>query len=227
MSDAQGRGWLRRWRRSGSIDDGAAYLRARLREGDRAAVELAARCGEPAARQVVDVPLASTGEDVQALSEDHGPELGQRYLIGLVRRSLPGLDADERDDLERGLVQIEGWLWGRPAPRRALARLRERWASKHRILWSDARAARGIAYVVHDTGEASREVEAAHRRVVAYTRALHTVQSLSAATASLALPAPEQLVQRVLREDVAPWVLGVRDPVAERVPSSELVEETW
>lgn len=55
MSDSTLRDLLRRWQRSGSITDEAAYRRERVRAGELAGprLDLAAHCGHPAARQVI------------------------------------------------------------------------------------------------------------------------------------------------------------------------------
>ena len=101
MSDQKLRELERKWKETGSVEDEAAYLRERVRVGDltQERLELAAYCGQEAARFATDCPDAadSIGDMVQTARDRWGKAEGIRLLIAIseeIAREYPGETAD-------------------------------------------------------------------------------------------------------------------------------------
>ena len=113
VGDAQLRRLERAFRRSGGVDEGAAYLRALLLQGrlERSRLEAAARLGYAPARAALgeEVPLADP-LSLDALMGD--VEARMRAARAMARRILttPGAVRGQAPSLEQAALAIETWL---------------------------------------------------------------------------------------------------------------------
>jgi hypothetical protein len=106
VRDADLRELERSWRETGSLEDGAAYLRARVQRGDleQSKLELAARLGALAPRRVLGWEAPSDlafDQPLEQLLEGY-PEAVRRGAAALAWRLLPIWESDEvRRQVER------------------------------------------------------------------------------------------------------------------------------
>ncbi|MEZ6185255.1 MAG: hypothetical protein R3F62_09640 [Planctomycetota bacterium] len=98
MSDRRTLELERRYRETGAAEDGAAWLRERERTGDvsRESLELAAYCGDVAARRLLGEDAPEPAEWTRGLQRFHAEAVGRfaTILAGLARDAL-GLDGSE------------------------------------------------------------------------------------------------------------------------------------
>ncbi|MCO5170330.1 MAG: hypothetical protein M9894_28675 [Planctomycetes bacterium] len=149
MSDARLRDLERRWRETGDPDDGAVWLRARLRAGDldRDRLDLAAYCGHPAAQRLSDrrpppgdawdwgeglvlaevaplnPPQASTGRRIRAQTTSWAALGFAREVCAraCVAAGEVVLDLARRPEAVEGLDAARRWLVSRSQAERARA----------------------------------------------------------------------------------------------------------
>lgn len=225
MTDARLRELERRFRLAGSVENEAAWLRARVQAGDLrpSNLELAAFCGHEAARRVVARPIPSLVIEVEWLTLVHGfgenvegpPWLLRILVLGggdavlrtavaLYRRSpstwpendVPVWNTEQRVNLLRDTtVAIEQWILS-ARDQAALARFKAR-------IGLDAAVARNMARCVCPVG-ASQPVTP--EEAVRELRGVLPFLGLDAAAATTAI-----------RSELVQWALGYGDPLRERV----------
>ncbi len=227
MSDALLRELERRWVRSGSAQDGEAFLRAALRAGRLAPerLALAAHLGDPSARALAPEatsPPSAAGEPLARWVEgvaSYGLAAARRAGLAVVRLALPEWERHSaylaprwRAVTARGRPRID------PRPGE-LVRALEGW------LLAPEDAARAEA-LRRARGEAA-EVILLRTSSVRGRAALDAVRALllaadgecgpaTRAAEDLLYPDPAARVRAALAREVVPWALGLADPLAPR-----------
>jgi hypothetical protein len=238
VSDEALREAERRWRSSQALDDGVAWMQLRLRTGDRAAVELLAEIGDPAARAALP--------ETKWLEPDKWVKTLDDWLDRIAARGHQPLVRTHIALARLGWVArpIVGGEPGELALRHALEALlgAERWAvastsERAEAAWPAVEAA--TAAIARARGSIREFIEArCHHSLIAAAATADPTGSrfarlLDARRPELAGPrwmAPQSGLVRLLvqgdpvhatrdvvRAELLPWALGERDPVAERV----------
>jgi len=220
MSDQRLRELERRWKEAPSPHTEADYLRERVRAGSlsEARLRLAAFLGHEAAGLAARDPVAPP-EPAEARWFLWGRELARldaeapvRCAVAIARHLLPELEDDPfADDMARDCL-----------------RCAERWALDP---WNPElveAAAQALAFPDEDTAElgfptpASRQALAAARMAAAAARGRREDSAAAqAALAGQAVLGDAQAVLRILRDEVVPWALGYRDPIAAQLANGE------
>jgi hypothetical protein len=197
VSDDRLRKLERRWKETGAPDDGAAYLRERMRAGELSQdrVRWAAACGHEPALRAVDGPAPSA--DLAALqAELTGAHVQARFWVAVVRAGWTELGDD------RVLAYV--WNW-----ERQLVGLRAYALSQ---LDYATPASDVLGNVEQYTRFALERLRSEDPFLPEPLRG-EPGQALKALCAHVA---PEA-IRAVLLRDWAPWLLGADDPVATRV----------
>ena len=216
MTDQALRELERGWRQSGSPEDEALLLRERLRVGELSArrAELASYLGYPAAREAAAVEAPEDFAAWLGGLEAWEGDPRTRAALAIARAVLPLFDA-------AGLTPEFALR-----PRRALEAL-ERWidcpcsACLQQLSEASGRARFTLAY--HDSTDVSRAasqvaVYAGLCTGTARNTRLDTTAHYLPVVAKLALEVrPEGTLRSAVQADLAPWALGYRDPVRERL----------
>lgn len=225
MSDQRLRELERRWFRSGSVDDGVAYLTAGLRTGRVPAerLRLAARVGDPAASAVIgshDLPGDLDGLIRWARELCvWGPAVNRRVGYAVAALAFPSwekycveLVPRWRDPGRRGRPRLD------PRPGKLLASLRA---------WLVCPCAQHQAELRHWRNEAAEVVHLRPKNLRAKPAlaAVHALIHAADAEApeavvrafDLLYPEPAGRVVAAARELVVPWALGAADPLREHV----------
>lgn len=199
MSDQRLRELERRWRESGRVEEEAEYLRERLRIGDLTPerLELAAHCGREGARRSIG---AASADDVGSWAE---------ALLGL-----PSLGVEE---LTRLCI-----AWALVLPLREEV---EHWQVSPAQLLRDVEAAlcNGDWEIRHELARRSEKVggeltaEPHLLFVIAAAHEISEPRSLLRQVWHLASVIGFDRTVDAARREVAPWALGIADPVLERV----------
>lgn len=204
MSDDRLRELERAWREAGDVASEARWLRARLRAGelDPARVELAAGLGHPAAARVLDrTPGRPDLAELAAALAAGGREACVRAVVGLAWMQpvqAPPFEGPN-DRLLEVLDALDAWA-AEPTPEREA---------------SAAAAGEAAAEAAQEGWYAGRASAIALRACWAIAEpGLHARHAEDA----LAESAGDEASRRAwVRDEVAPWALGERDPAAERV----------
>jgi hypothetical protein len=208
--DASLRALERRWREGGALEDGAAWVAARLRAGslDRHLVAFAAALGDEVARRALGTPAPAGGGDLVAALGRAGPRRGEAAVRAAVaaaracehRTDTPGPD---EPGPSHALLAAQAWLLEPTDERR-------------RAAWTTARACRLGALVRATRRGSALDGEAAaradHVAVAAAAAAAAAGEDARARWAVRALAAAAQVegpdvVRRVVDELVA-WALA-------------------
>lgn len=239
MGDARLRGLERRWRESGSDADEAAYLRERARAGVLASqkLELARYCGYEALGGAEDPPR-SLGDWIA-----HMPFRGRRgaLLRDWARVPLAAGRALEPVVLGLGAGRVvpaaldaaEIYLvrpGGRPFPEAEAEALRVFMHERLPDTWEPAPPAFAMAWFAEvalrslggQAAQCSGEFEAWARRALYPEGWWSHEPGLEEAVESAFPRAPGRLwlLRLAIRDEIAPWALGYRDPVRERVEAA-------
>lgn len=198
MSDARLRDAERRWRDTGAVEDEADYLRERLRAGDLAqtALELAAECGYEPAALALGRPLERP-ETIVTWARGvarHGTLVAVRIVVALAAAV-----EELADDHSRGCLHAAEAYALAPSLE-ASVECEEWWTHAGGFLDLASQLAVTAAVLTndHDTPPSVGELE-------------------EACACAAALPDGAASVLRVVGAEVGPWVLGLRDPVRQRV----------
>lgn len=201
MGDEQVRAAERRWRESGTLEDEAAFLHARVRAGElpEARVRWAAACGhEAAARAIEGAPV-----DLPTLcGELDDPVAETRFWLAVVRATW----------MTHGDDRYLGRLW---ADERALLDLPK--PSMFELGYATRTS--DLLLSIEELLDAAR----ARMRGEAFRPTLpEALRPAPEALAALARHVPSDAVRAVLLADWVPWLLGQGDPVARRVAEQPL-----
>lgn len=234
MSDVDLRTLARRFRASGSSEDEAAWLRARVQTGELkdGQLRLAAHLGHEAARTALGAaapePTLTLREwdhpvefnalfDTVARAGESGCEPLLRVVVALARRLLPLFEACEPEDLgPRRAVQVgERWLCEPGGVDRGLLR-EAAWAagaSSDRVVFDHVRA--------HDVAELAQRVAEAAQSVATgdHERTLASVESGTFHALRAVDVSQVNELERAVADELVPWALGYADPVRERASS--------
>ncbi len=202
MSDARLRELERRWRESGAVEDEAALLRERLRQGalGSSRLELAADLGHPGAASALGRAPASAAALVDpgwaVRTAAAGAEAAVRCAAAAARACLP-LHRWHRpgDDVpERVLETVEAWL---DCPCPPHTRAAAAWA----LYPAAPPGLAGLGYLAHRVARVvGAQGEPGGARV--------TVRELEAVVAQALERLGEEALQEVLRDAVAAWAVG-------------------
>lgn len=216
MSDEKIRELERYWKETGTTQDEAALLVERVRAGDldRGQLELAAMCGYEAARMAAGPGDGSHDETwalLDAIEAWKGHDLGVRFKVlrraalALLRLALESADSP-------------------PAPAgvdlRDLLTLADATEVHSRTRTQEFETAwKAITAGVSDESLVTTPLLAGFHEYFAWAYE----DDLNAARAGYeALSARDlALASKAIRDEVAPWLLGYRDPVAQRVEAHQ------
>lgn len=201
MTDARVREAERRWRRSGSTEDAAAWLRERVKAGglEQSHVRWAASCGLEAAIAALDPVAAPPGLEVVATEVMDGrAEVEARLWVAVVRAGWGCLGDD------RHLAYL--WTW-----EGALVGLSRPGFS---IQDYGSRASDLLLAVVD---LAQRSVARFLGRGASVPLPLHLHCTPAEAITRLAQDVPLETIRGALVAEWAPWLVGLADPFTRRV----------
>ncbi|MCO5170926.1 MAG: hypothetical protein M9894_31745 [Planctomycetes bacterium] len=212
MSDARLREAERRWRESGALADEAAWLRERARAGALTdeALRLAAYVGHAAAAAALASPPLAPAY-VQAWIyglQPWGVEACQRAAIAAARRALVRVPPGTRRGryARSALARVERLVTGLP-PLPPLPWdphvLDDDPSPRERAAFEAACAVGETVHEVARVAQDARAFEASARAGGAVIRAVEATD--------------EPTVRAAVRDEVAAWALGERDPVLSRV----------
>lgn len=198
---------LRRRVAQGEPGARAALLAERVRTGDlaRERLELAAHVGDEDARRIAGPTRSSL--DREALSS--WPR--EALVRGLVAAARVAFEAFKREPLD---FPRPSWV----APESTFEMIREAIESSERWILDPAGSHLPVLLLVTDAGRSAWWVMLGPT----ITNEKHEVASTNAAFGirSAAEQAGEGVVAAAIRNEVAPWALGERDPVRERVEAA-------
>lgn len=242
MSDADLRELERRFRASGSVDDEAAWLRARVRTGvlEIRNLELAANCGHEAAQIAALREGLSPGQErlnygtALAYSrawakpvEAHGHEARLRSILALAHAALAVFERCHADDRRpRGLLEQVEAAFLSPDTERTRAVV-ARCDALGGVVPGDE-VGQGVS------ARRARAAQAAWREVIGtgyYVGGKTDGPQMVAIAIDCAKTAfgggRKGLIQatKTVRAELVPWLLGYSDPVCERVEARKAARE--
>ena len=218
MTDSHLRELERRFRASASVEDEAAWLRARVQAGElsQERLELAAYLGHPAAGAPPGNP------DLTWTPENQAPTW--RWAEGLARW---GVEAQTRAAVAATRQALRFWEAGDPLDYRphVAVELAERWILTPEAANLDAQLAQA-----HESADAlSESPSAGSRGKVAWAAACCALCPFDTSHACCeAVYAADEVVDGVptrVRDELVPWALGYSDPVRERVEARQREED--
>lgn len=234
VSDANLRALERRFRETGSVEDEAAWLRARIQAGElkRTRLELAAYCGHEAACLTAELggaSLPSLSTSVlwcKSLPDTSAEVLGRCSVAGAFRSLEMWQRYFPRDSRPHEAVCVaESLLCGK--------------AIDEEADFSAAMAAESAAMAAHETGDdilPEVHYEAVQDAAYAASAAVLVILAERApldalSKAALALDYALDVVgvsvlAEAIQEELAPWALGYGDPVRERVVARQRTESS-
>ncbi len=209
MTDSSLRELERRFRASGSVEDEAAWLRARVQAGElhQSRLEVAAYCGHKAASSVVTVAGPKTvGGLVSGLAPWASEELWRRVALALLHGA-------------------ESACVGPSAPHAALIvqLLEDDVACRCEEHWGELASLPNPPYPLDPAGRAvARAARYAASAAKSPGDALEALQQVArAAAGALTESNRVRVLCDMLRTSLIPWALGYGDPVRERVEARQ------
>ena len=217
MTDANLRDLERRFRASGSVEDEAAYLRARVQAGEleQSRLELAAHCGDPAAS--IALPTRAASEGLRAWTaglRSQGQAVATRAAVACGHVAYPAWAGVEES--------VVGLRWTKDQRAAALAAIQ---AAEHWVQCPcdrHAEAARVAGHLVSrwPSPECCFEFVAG----TAWTKNPATSGWFPTAVSTACMLTSEDQVRAAVQAELVPWALGYSDPVWSRVTKRGIIE---
>ena len=232
MSDADLRELGRRWRETGSVEDEAAWLRARVQAGEleQSRLELAASLGScPAAEaQSSALPVASLRVLLEQISSIGGRVL-VRSLMAMGYAVLPVWK--EEHPLSEEPVPLlsltDAWLVG-SAPD-FCERTSARWEDATNLMlqsggYASTRADRAYRLCLHAVSAAAWSCDGDTSPAECAIRKQECVSAYAEACVGPDSLLSEDSARAAIATELVPWLLGYSDPVRDRVEARQRAE---
>jgi hypothetical protein len=223
VSDERLRELERRWKETGAVEDGAAWLRERVRVGDltQERLELAAHCGHQAATTLTrGNPEALSLQEWLGTFPDGGDGAVTRLKIGLARAALPIWEASQPNDHRphAAIRAAEGWVLCPCADHLAIGEGAAQACEPEATLSPDV-----VRSVARLAATAARCEGALATTKVEVQKICNPWDTPSDHLVDRCLEIPAELeFRRVACQDLLPWALAVgQDPVALRLGGHE------